>query len=283
MPRLRKRMTILLGVLAVLYLGLCVLARVAYPKLLFPAPRLSAPPDALADWTARGAELLRLEQGGGAATPVLYLAPRDPDARVVVMLHGNGETMFDRLPLAEAIVLRGLGVALVEYRGYGLAHGPSPAEAEIYADAARALDALEARGIGRERIALWGTSLGTGPAAEMARRGRAARLVLVTPFTSIVDVAARIAPFLPVRVLLSHRFDTLAKAGEIACPTLVVHGDADEIVPFDMGEAVAARIRGSTFVRVSRGRHNDLFSSERDGAPGARELLERVLVHVGGR
>ncbi len=270
-----------LTVLVLLYGGVCVFARVTYPHVLFPAPRLVAPPAEVAERIARGrAEMLSLPQPDGRATVALYVPPADAAGRVVVMLHGNGETMFDRLELADALARSGLGVVLVEYRGYGLTHGPPPAEADLYEDVARVLDELAARGIGPSRIALWGTSLGTGPAAEMARQGRASSLVLVTPYTSIVAIASRIAPFLPVRLLMKHRFDTMAKAAEIHVPTLVVHGDQDEVVPFDMGETVARAIEGATFVRVPGGHHNDLFWDGRTNAPDARALLERVIAHV---
>lgn len=277
-------MLILLSVVLALYAGLCLLARTVYPRALFPAPRLDAPPRAVTEAIERGeAAMWRLAQADGRETLALYTAPKDEKARVVVMLHGNGESMFDRLPLAEELTQRGLGVVLVEYRGYGLSHGPPPSEEDIYADASRVLDELGARGIGKERVAVWGTSLGTGPAAEMARRGRVASLVLVTPFTSIVDIGSRFLPFLPVRLLLAHRFDTLSKAGEITCPTLVVHGDADEVVPYDMGERVAGAIRGATFVSVPGGHHNDLFWEGRGAAPTAEELLRRVVDHLAGR
>jgi pimeloyl-ACP methyl ester carboxylesterase len=68
-----------------------------------------------------------------------------------------------------------------------------------------------------------------------------------------------VAPFLPVTLLMSHRFDTLAKAPSIRAATLVAHGDADEVVPFPMGEAVARAIPGARFVRVAGGHHMDLL------------------------
>lgn len=279
-PRTGKRVLVALVFLSLLYAALCLVARLTYPRALFPAPALAAAPAEVTRLVAEGrAELWSLPQPDGRVTPALFLPPAAKDGRVVVMLHGNGETMFDRLPLAEGLREGGMGALLVEYRGYGLAHGPPPAEVDLYDDAARALDELEARGIGRARTAVWGTSLGTAPAAEMARRGRAASLVLVTPFTSIVALAGRIAPFLPVRLLMAHRFDTLAKAGEIRCPTLVVHGDADEIVPFDMGVTVAGAIRGAELVRVPGGHHNDLFA-DRTGTPDARALFARIARHL---
>src|SRR6185295_12777491 len=114
---------------------------------------------------------------------------------------------------------RGFAVVLVEYRGYGRSRGTSPDERGLYDDAAAVLDVLAARGIGPDRIVLWGQSLGTGVAAEMARRGRGSRLVLVAPFTSTVAMAKRIVPFLPASMVMGDRYDTLSKAPDIAAPT----------------------------------------------------------------
>lgn len=180
-------------------------------------------------------------------------------ARVVVHFHNNRETAQDSAGIAHELAARGLGVLLVEYRGYGASSDASPSEDGLYADAEAALDLLASRGIGPERIVLWGTSLGTGVAAEMARRGRGGRLVLVTPYTSIPDLVTEVAPFVPASVLVPDHFDTLAKAPSIDIPTLVVHGDADEIVPFHMGERVAAAIRGARLLRIPGGRHGDLW------------------------
>lgn len=254
------------------YMGLCVAARFVYPRMLFPAPRLEAVPGQVARAIATGTpELLELPQPAGGATRALFWAPKER-ARVAVLFHGNGETMFDSVDLAERLVRRGLGAMLVEYRGYGLTHGPPPEEEAMYADAEAALAYLAARGLGAERVAIWGTSLGTGVASEMARRGRGARLVLVAPFTSVVAMGKRFAWFLPMGAIMKHRFDTLAKAGDVRVPTLVVHGDRDELIPVAMGEAVADAIPGARLLRVAGGHHNDLYASV--------NVLDEILAHV---
>jgi pimeloyl-ACP methyl ester carboxylesterase len=188
-----------------------------------------------------------------------------PGARIVVHFHNNRETMVHGLELARALTLHGFGVVLVEYRGYGVSDGNSPSEDGLYLDAAAVLDALERRGVARERVVLWGMSLGTGVAAEMARRGRAGALVLVAPYTSIPDVVSTAVPSVLSRLLVRDTFDTLAKATEIRVPTLIVHGDADEVIPFSMGERLAGAIHGSRLVRVGGGHHGDLFASQGDG------------------
>lgn len=181
--------------------------------------------------------------------------------RTVVHFHTNRETAEGLADLARALRARGLGVVLVEYRGYGRSTG-DPTEAGIYADAEAVLDMLGRRGLGADRIVLSGASLGTGVAAEMARRGRGARLVLVTPYTSIPGVVEDVVPLFPSRIFIEDRFDTLAKASGIVVPTLVIHGDADEIVPFWMGERLAQEIRGAVLRRVPGGRHGDLFARD---------------------
>jgi uncharacterized protein len=195
--------------------------------------------------------------------------------RVVVHFHNNRETMVEPLWLARMLAARGLDVVLAEYRGYGLSKSSAtPTEEGLYLDAEATLDELARRGYGRERVVLWGTSLGSGVAAEMARRHRGAALVLVSPYTSIPDlVRERAFVSLPV-LLLPDRFDSASKAGAILVPTLIIHGDADEVVPFSMGTRLAKLIAGSTFVRVKSGRHGDLF------ARGGKQLLDRISSFV---
>lgn len=185
-----------------------------------------------------------------------------PGARTFVYFHNNRETAGVRADLARAIHARGFGVLLVEYRGYGRSGGAEPSEDGLYLDAECALDMLARAGTDANRVVLWGTSLGTGVAAEMARRGRGARLVLETPYTSLPDLVSDVAPFVPAGLLVPDHFDTLGKSGGIRVPTLVIHGDADEIVPFWMGVRVAQAIRGAKLVRIAGAHHGDLFARE---------------------
>jgi len=189
--------------------------------------------------------------------------PSPPGGRTVVYFHNNRETAESRASLARELHARGVGVLLVEYRGYGRSAG-DPSEDGLYRDAEAALDMLARRGVGAQRIVLWGTSLGTGVAAEMARRGRGASLVLETPYTSIPDLVRDAVPLVPASLLIADHFDTLSKAREIRVPTLVIHGDADEIVPFWMGEHIVQNLPHARMVRIPAGRHGDLFARQRE-------------------
>jgi hypothetical protein len=205
-------------------------------------------------------------------TPVRALElPAAHDARTIVDFHNNRETAESRVEIARALHTLGFGVLLVEYRGYGASRAEETTEQGLYLDAEAALDMLAGRGLGPDRIVLSGTSLGTGVAAEMARRGRGSRLVLVSPYTSIPDLVSRVAPFLPARTLVPDHFDTLEKSSAILVPTLIIHGDSDEIVPFTMGERLSREIPGARLVRVRGGHHGDLFAQ--DGARLLREIV----------
>lgn len=271
--KLRRIVLGLLVALPVAYAALCVVARVGYTHLLFPAPELHVVPKL--DETK--AKLLKLPQADGSHTAAIHLPAPAPSALTFVILHGNGEVMFDELGHAEELAARGHGALLVEYRGYGTTFGPAPSEAMLYEDGAAALDYLEREGVARERIVLWGWSLGSGVAAELARRGHGRRVVLLAPYTSMIDMGRRFAPFLPVSLLMAHRLDTLEKAPSIAQPVLVVHGDADELIPFEMGERVAKALPVGRLLRVEGGGHADLLTPGARGRPPASELYDQIV------
>ena len=228
-------------------------------------PSLPVPPDVLVH---------RLVARDGVRVRALEL-PRPDSPRTIVYFHNNRETAESLVGLARGLRARGFEVVLAEYRGYGGSSGGTPSEQGLYLDAEAVLDMLDSRGTGRDRVVLWGTSLGSGVAAEMASRGRGARLVLVSPYTSIPDLVSHAVPPLPARALVWDHFDTLAKSAAIHVPTLVVHGDADEIVPFAMGERLSSAIAGARLLRISGGHHGDLFVRDGD------RLLSEITIFAG--
>lgn len=179
--------------------------------------------------------------------------------RVVAYFHGNGEDLADSIPMISVLRSLGVGVLAVEYPGYGIAGG-SPSEEGVYAAAESALGWLRTEhGVGADRVILLGQSLGTGVATEMAKRGLGARLVLISPFTSILEMGRRMLPFVPA-FLVRDRFDTLSKAPSIQVPVLIIHGTDDEVVPFAMGERLARTFPHAQLVWITGGRHNDLLT-----------------------
>jgi pimeloyl-ACP methyl ester carboxylesterase len=267
---MKRVATLLVAGVVGLYALACAAGRLGYRTLLYPAPQrddVAAP---------AGGSVRELRAADGVPVRAVDV-PNPGAARTVVYFHGNGEVVGDDLWMAQRLHAAGFGVSLVEYRGYGRSHDAgSPTEEGLYADATAVLDDLAARGVGADKVILWGISLGSGVAVEMAKRGRGAALVLVAPYTSIPDMAARVTPWLPVRWLVGDKFDSVAKGPALALPTVVVHGTDDEVIPFAMGERMAQVIPGARFEPIPTAHHMDCFLVDEG-------LLGRVTARVRGR
>jgi hypothetical protein len=262
-----RRLRILTPMLAILLSALLFGGRKVARHFLFPASQVA---EAAIPSAAAGVASLSLVARDGAHVHALELEPPvgKRSGRVFVIFHNNRQTIGDAVELGQALQSRGHGALIVEYRGYGISRDEgTSSEQGLYDDAEAALDHLSTHGVPPARIVLFGTSLGSGVAAEMARRGRGGALVLVAPYTSIPDLVRDAVPLAPndlADLFVQDRFDTLSKSGDIHVPTLVIHGDADEIVPFWMGERLSSSIAGARLLRVPGGHHHDLFT--RDGA-----------------
>lgn len=186
-----------------------------------------------------------------------FLPPREA-APVVLLLHGNGGHVGHRGERIRHFAARGWGALLVEYRGYGGNPG-SPGEAGLRRDAAAGLAALRMRNIARERIVLWGESLGSGLATWLAAHERVGAVVLETPYTSIADVAKRRYPFAPVDLLLRDRFDSIVHMPAIRSPVLVLVAGRDRVVPPKMGRAMHAAAAGAELWEAPESGHADLM------------------------
>ncbi len=228
--------SVVAGALLALYCALVAAVALGQRRLLYPRPVGGAP-----QCTPPGEQVAFEGPQGRRIHTVYYPAPLGEPT--VVFFHGNGDALVGKVPLLEAMAREGVGVYGVEYPGYGAASAYRPSEEAIYEDAEAALQRLATElGVPREHTVLMGHSLGTGVAVEMARRGFGARMILVAPFTSIPDVGARLFPAVPVRWILRDRFDSLSKAPGIRHPTLVIHGTADDVVPFELGQRLAATL-----------------------------------------
>lgn len=156
----------------------------------------------------------------------------------VIYFHGNGGNLSGRAHYDGLLAKAGFGVFALSYRGYGNSES-SPTEAGIYQDA-RASIAYVTQTLGTplSQVVLYGESLGTGVAVQMATEFPAAALVLQSPYTSITDAASIHYPWLPVRLLLKDRFDSLSKISRVTLPLLVLHGERDTVVPIALGKTL---------------------------------------------
>jgi len=245
---MRRPVSIALGVILGAYVLLVLAAYGAQRALLFPAPRTVDQPSA-------ASQIVDLP-----GTVLLVRPLPTPKAKVVLHFHGNGEQLAWLEWMADAWGQVGVGFVAAEYPGYALAKEKgAPSETSITEAAEAAAEYVESTlGVPRSRLILSGQSLGSGPAVLLASRGIGSQLLLFTPYTSLPDVAARWLPFLPVQVLMKDRFDSQAIAPRVTQPVLIVHGTADEVVPFELGEALSKALPNARLLRVEGGHHNDL-------------------------
>jgi len=198
-----------------------------------------------------------LQTADGLRLAAWYRAASE-DRKTIVYFHGNGGNIADRGYKVKPYLNAGYGVMLVEYRGYG-GNPSSPNEAGLYADGRAALDWLEAGGVPPAHTVLYGESLGTGVAVQLSGERPPAALVLEAPFTSASDVAAASYWFLPARLLIKDRFDSIAKIGDIQAPLLLLHGERDRVVPVRFGRRLFdAANEPKKAVFLPDGHHNDL-------------------------
>lgn len=202
------------------------------------------------------AEEIILTTSDGEQLVAWHVAPR-PGKAVVIFFHGNADFLVRRVSRFAQLTADGTGLVAVSYRGYGGSTG-RPSEPGLHRDAAAAYAFAVAR-YPAERIVVWGFSLGTGPAVTLAVERPLGKLVLESPFTSIVDIAAAAFPFVPVRLLLKDQFRSDRRIGHLAVPLLVMHGGHDQVVPLALCERLFALApEPKHFVLFPSGRHENL-------------------------
>ncbi len=242
---LRNVAILLAGALAIVYVAVFALLVTYQRNLLFIGGRHEQAID-------RAYLAATVAERDGTRLNVWRIAPAAPGAPLIVFFYGNAGTLSDFAAIGEELHGDGYGIVLASYRGYSGNRG-SPSEAGLMSDARAILDALPK---GHGPVVLWGQSLGTGIAARMTAEGRADALILQSPYTSVMEVAAERFPIYPVRWFIEDRFDTLSLAARIKVPVLIIHGTDDETVPFAMGLTLSRTFPHARFVPVPGGSHN---------------------------
>lgn len=228
-----RRMTTALLVVAgayamILALGYLLQGRFVY----FPLP-YATPPSAVG---LAGIDVRRVEAPDGVGVVAWYR--RAAAGRPTVLyFHGNGGDLANRADRIRGFIGQGWGIYMMSYRGYS-GSGGVPSETANVADARRAWLDLVGLGVEPHDIVLYGESLGSGVAAQLAVDLPAAGLILDAPYTSIVDVGRLSFPWLPLGWILVHRYETIRIIGNVRMPLLIVHGELDRIVPVEMGRRV---------------------------------------------
>jgi uncharacterized protein len=246
------------------YLGVLLLLRLNESHLIyFPgtARRLIDPPAALQLPVRRAA--IRTEDG---LTLGSWIIPAGADSTGYWMLicHGNAGNLSEFGRPDHYAGLRALGLSLLafDYRGYGESEG-APSEAGLYRDADAAYQYLRGElRVRPERIIVFGHSLGSTVAVDLASRVPAAGLILEGALTSVIDRGAELYPYIPVRWIGRSRFSSIDKISRVGIPKLFLHARADDVVPLAHGRRLfEAAPPPKTFVEL-RGGHGDAFEMD---------------------
>lgn len=241
-----------LALLAV-YLVIALAALFGQRKLIYVPARERVPPSAAG---LQNVEELEIATPDGHRI-IAWAGAAKPGQPTLLYFHGNAGSLVDRAERMRRSLDRGRGMMIMTWRGYGGSTG-SPSEAANVADAMLAYDTLVARGVAPDDIILYGESLGSGVAVQVAAQRKVAGIILDAPYTSIVDVAARIYPWLPVRPFMWDRYETIGHVRAVTAPLLVVHGARDALIPVEMGRAVfAAANEPKSLAIIPNGGHSD--------------------------
>ncbi|MCY2930082.1 MAG: alpha/beta hydrolase [Planctomycetota bacterium] len=223
-------------------------------------------------------ETVTITTSDGLKLEAWYMPPAKPDGPVILHFHGNSGDLSNRVGLFELFHPLGLGLLVIDYRGFGRSEG-SPTEAGTYLDAQAAWKYLtQTRGIAPSRIFLQGQSLGGGVASELATRVKPGGLILEATFTSLTDEAADMLWFLPVRLLMRTWYPTRDRLATIDCPVLVLHSREDGIIPFHHGQDLYQAAREpKRFVEITGGHNTGIYECQKVYLSAIRQFIDDSL------
>lgn len=228
-------------------------------------------PDPAAYGAENIVEIVRVTTQDGLDLEGWYIAPQAQNKPVIVDFHGNAGHYGHRLPKMAGFVRAGYGLLLAEYRGYGGNPGKI-SEQGLYDDARAYMDWLAAKGLEQGQTVLYGESLGTGVAVQMATEHSVSAVVLESPYSSIAEVAQSIYFFMPVKWLMKDQFQSTGKIAAVKAPLLIIHGAKDTTIPIRFARKLyQAALQPKSFVALEEAGHNNIYEY------GAEERILQFL------
>jgi len=241
-----------------MYGALCLYLFLMQSRLLYfpdiPSRKLTASPSDI----GLEYESLSIATGDGAIIHGWFV-PAKQGRGTLLFFHGNAGNISHRLDSLKIFHDLGLSTLIIDYRGYGNSHG-TITEQGTYFDAEAAWSHLtESRKIPAQEIVVFGRSLGAAIGAYIAARKKPAALILESAFTSVPDMAARLYPVFPVRLLSRFEYNTEKALVSVTSPVLIIHSPDDEIIPYENGQILYNSAREPKHFLAIRGGHNEGF------------------------
>jgi pimeloyl-ACP methyl ester carboxylesterase len=271
----RLLLAILAGLLLPGLIGMAfpdLVARLARPMIFYPE-RLAEREADPAFWGLAQAESVFLDGEGGVRLHGWWIPPSGPAellpataageaCEAVIFFHGNAGNIASRAPIAARLASLGLGVLLMDYRGYGRSDG-SPSDEGLYADGRAAYrHVVDVKKVSPDRLVVIGNSLGAAVATSVASELPVARLVLTGAFRSVPSLARSIYWWMPDRAFAwsINRFDSESRLGGVTAPVLVGRGESDRLIPREETRALYdAATDPKRWFEVAGADHNDLW------------------------
>ncbi|MBA2369360.1 MAG: alpha/beta hydrolase [Candidatus Protochlamydia sp.] len=205
-------------------------------------------------------QTVTLHTTDGLSLKAWYCPSIQAELPTLIYFHGNAGNIGNRGQIIQPFLKHGFGVLLTTYRGYSGNPG-NPNESDLYKDARAAFEFLKNQNVTQNCTVLYGESLGTAIAIQMAIEYTPGATILQSPFTSLGDLAQYHYPFFPVRWLIKDHYRSLEKVKQIKIPVLVLYAAKDDIVPPDFSislfEALPATKQIQAIPDIG---HNDLFN-----------------------
>lgn len=243
------------------FIHVCFFTYVLFLIVLFFAQRtLIYHPDKSTPIPIKGIEIVKVKTSDGLNLEGWYIPGSDPKGKTILFFHGNAGHYGDRFGKALEFTGNGYNVLLVGYRGYGGNEG-YPSEEGLYSDARAYIKFLtDEKNIPVEDVILYGESLGTGVAVQIATEYPVSSLIFETPYSSLYEIAKKDYFFVPVVYMLKDRFMSTDKIGKISCPLLILHGEKDTIIPLVFSKKLFDKAREpKTFIEFPEGTHHNLY------------------------
>lgn len=250
-------MTRILFFLLISYLGIVIVTYFGQRYLQYSPDRST--PGKPTDNDGREMQELRVRTEDGLDLLAWFAPPKKKGERIIVLFHGNAGHIGHRAYKIRQFIDAGYGVYLCEYRGFGGNRG-SISEDGLYKDARSALRWLDTHGYPPSQWIIYGESLGSGPAVQMAVEFQPKTLILEAAFSSALDVGKELYFWLPVDYLIKDKFDNISKIKDVRSNLLMIHGDEDEVIPYRLAQKLYdAANHPKQLVIIDDGHHNDLY------------------------